>query len=264
MPKIRSTTNMTPCHSTSNYSPTYTYKEQTFSPFLKAKQPILPPLTLPSPETIHYSDTLSPITAACEKNTNITCHDIRLPTIKELDYNNFQNTPLTCQAQLREAHTESPQQQYRHRTGILYKPYPLPTDITEQRTPKKNVKQFLREEPKNQNNENNKKKRAAKPRNRCHSCNSTETPEWRRGPLGPRTLCNACGLIWIKLSKKDDEKVSPLFTTAPPLPTTESISSKEDSVTFPNEQRNPSIVNDNTLSKKKLNTEKFTLSYLLS
>ncbi|OZJ03824.1 hypothetical protein BZG36_03821 [Bifiguratus adelaidae] len=36
----------------------------------------------------------------------------------------------------------------------------------------------------------------------CHSCRSTETPEWRKGPLGPRTLCNACGLIWAKLSRK--------------------------------------------------------------
>ncbi|OBZ84254.1 Biofilm regulator 1 [Choanephora cucurbitarum] len=38
----------------------------------------------------------------------------------------------------------------------------------------------------------------------CHSCNSTETPEWRRGPLGPRTLCNACGIIWRKLVKKQE------------------------------------------------------------
>jgi hypothetical protein len=29
---------------------------------------------------------------------------------------------------------------------------------------------------------------------RCHSCNTTDTPEWRRGPDGARTLCNACGL----------------------------------------------------------------------
>lgn len=29
---------------------------------------------------------------------------------------------------------------------------------------------------------------------RCHSCNISETPEWRRGPDGARTLCNACGL----------------------------------------------------------------------
>ncbi|CAO3661174.1 unnamed protein product [Umbelopsis vinacea] len=29
---------------------------------------------------------------------------------------------------------------------------------------------------------------------KCHSCNTTDTPEWRRGPDGARTLCNACGL----------------------------------------------------------------------
>jgi len=29
---------------------------------------------------------------------------------------------------------------------------------------------------------------------RCRSCNRSETPQWRRGPDGPRTLCNACGL----------------------------------------------------------------------
>ncbi|KAF9510209.1 hypothetical protein BS47DRAFT_1300438, partial [Hydnum rufescens UP504] len=28
----------------------------------------------------------------------------------------------------------------------------------------------------------------------CSSCGSRDTPEWRRGPDGPRTLCNACGL----------------------------------------------------------------------
>ena len=32
------------------------------------------------------------------------------------------------------------------------------------------------------------------PPGRCHSCNRAETPEWRRGPDGARTLCNACGL----------------------------------------------------------------------
>jgi len=37
------------------------------------------------------------------------------------------------------------------------------------------------------------KQRAAPP-GRCHSCNRAETPEWRRGPDGARTLCNACGL----------------------------------------------------------------------
>ncbi|KAF9508158.1 hypothetical protein BS47DRAFT_248609, partial [Hydnum rufescens UP504] len=34
---------------------------------------------------------------------------------------------------------------------------------------------------------------------KCLSCDSTSTPEWRKGPMGPRTLCNACGLVWAKV-----------------------------------------------------------------
>lgn len=29
---------------------------------------------------------------------------------------------------------------------------------------------------------------------KCAHCKSTKTPQWREGPLGPKTLCNACGL----------------------------------------------------------------------
>jgi len=36
----------------------------------------------------------------------------------------------------------------------------------------------------------------------CLGCKATSTPEWRRGPMGPRTLCNACGLVYAKLIKK--------------------------------------------------------------
>ena len=39
-----------------------------------------------------------------------------------------------------------------------------------------------------------KRRGRAAPLGRCHSCNRTQTPEWRRGPDGERTLCNACGL----------------------------------------------------------------------
>ena len=33
---------------------------------------------------------------------------------------------------------------------------------------------------------------------RCQHCGISEklTPAMRRGPAGPRTLCNACGLMW--------------------------------------------------------------------
>lgn len=41
-----------------------------------------------------------------------------------------------------------------------------------------------------------------KPAHKCHRCGTTETPEWRRGPNGVRTLCNACGLFHAKLVKR--------------------------------------------------------------
>ncbi|XP_019197211.1 PREDICTED: GATA transcription factor 9-like [Ipomoea nil] len=28
----------------------------------------------------------------------------------------------------------------------------------------------------------------------CSHCEATETPQWRKGPMGPNTLCNACGV----------------------------------------------------------------------
>jgi len=46
----------------------------------------------------------------------------------------------------------------------------------------------------------------------CKNCGTTQTPEWRRGPDGPRTLCNACGLKLKKRVKKrhsDKEETSP-------------------------------------------------------
>ncbi|MCJ1412048.1 hypothetical protein MMC19_006140 [Ptychographa xylographoides] len=46
------------------------------------------------------------------------------------------------------------------------------------------------------------------PPGRCHSCNRAETPEWRRGPDGARTLCNACGLHYAKLTRKMGTKAS--------------------------------------------------------
>ncbi|KAI8991589.1 hypothetical protein BDF20DRAFT_51810 [Mycotypha africana] len=66
---------------------------------------------------------------------------------------------------------------------------------------------------------------------RCHSCNTTDTPEWRRGPDGARTLCNACGLHYSKLLRKGSLTVQthnfmiepsssapPHCSSSPPLP----------------------------------------------
>lgn len=39
----------------------------------------------------------------------------------------------------------------------------------------------------------------------CFQCSSKVTPEWRKGPGGPGTLCNACGLFYQKLVAKSGE-----------------------------------------------------------
>lgn len=33
-----------------------------------------------------------------------------------------------------------------------------------------------------------------RPTKKCTHCEITKTPQWREGPLGPKTLCNACGV----------------------------------------------------------------------
>eukprot|EP00798_Chlamydomonas_sp_ICE-L_P007529 gene7529-678_t len=37
----------------------------------------------------------------------------------------------------------------------------------------------------------------------CTHCNTAKTPQWREGPLGPKTLCNACGVRWQRSGKLD-------------------------------------------------------------
>jgi len=41
---------------------------------------------------------------------------------------------------------------------------------------------------------------------KCHQCEAIETPEWRRGPDGDHTLCNACGLHYAKQQKRTKTK----------------------------------------------------------
>ncbi|XP_066323137.1 GATA transcription factor 1-like [Miscanthus floridulus] len=47
----------------------------------------------------------------------------------------------------------------------------------------------------------------------CSHCDSTETPQWRAGPDGPGTLCNACGLRYSlnKLLPEYRPSTSPSF-----------------------------------------------------
>eukprot|EP01113_Clastostelium_recurvatum_P023428 TRINITY_DN2798_c0_g1_i2.p1 TRINITY_DN2798_c0_g1~~TRINITY_DN2798_c0_g1_i2.p1 ORF type:complete len:378 (+),score=118.47 TRINITY_DN2798_c0_g1_i2:346-1479(+) len=41
----------------------------------------------------------------------------------------------------------------------------------------------------------------------CRHCGATHTPEWRRGPDGKKSLCNACGLHYSKVVKRETELV---------------------------------------------------------
>jgi len=38
----------------------------------------------------------------------------------------------------------------------------------------------------------------------CRSCGETKTCEWRRGPDGYKSLCNACGIHYAKIVKKEE------------------------------------------------------------
>ncbi|KAI0705908.1 hypothetical protein BC835DRAFT_1314125 [Cytidiella melzeri] len=42
----------------------------------------------------------------------------------------------------------------------------------------------------------------------CTKCGRTDSPEWRKGPNGPKTLCNACGLRWAKSNRGPKEPSS--------------------------------------------------------
>jgi hypothetical protein len=49
-----------------------------------------------------------------------------------------------------------------------------------------------------------KAKRRRPPRSKiieCQECATNSTPEWRSGPNGKRSLCNACGIKWYKKQK---------------------------------------------------------------
>jgi len=46
-----------------------------------------------------------------------------------------------------------------------------------------------------------------KPKNRqqCDKCHTAVTPQWRKGPNGPASLCNACGLRYANRCKKEQD-----------------------------------------------------------
>lgn len=80
-------------------------------------------------------------------------------------------------------------------------PRPLPPQAQDWRMGEKGDIQrgFAGSDPK-------KRRGRAAPSRRCYSCNCTETTEWRRGPDGAHTLCNACGLHYSKMTRREKNK----------------------------------------------------------
>lgn len=55
----------------------------------------------------------------------------------------------------------------------------------------------------------NKKLKLAPDEYVCTDCGTTDSPEWRKGPMGAKTLCNACGLRYAKKQKRFQGSVEP-------------------------------------------------------
>jgi len=72
---------------------------------------------------------------------------------------------------------------------------------------------------------------------KCEFCGRSESPEWRRGPSGPNSLCNACGIKYNKrrktsASSADSSKEAKSNENAPSL--TEERSKQNESTTDTN------------------------------
>jgi hypothetical protein len=48
----------------------------------------------------------------------------------------------------------------------------------------------------------------------CHECGTRETPLWRCGPDGGRSLCNACGIRWKRAAQSSSRKAKSKTATA--------------------------------------------------
>ncbi|KAL1212561.1 GATA transcription factor 8 [Cardamine amara subsp. amara] len=65
-------------------------------------------------------------------------------------------------------------------------------------------------------NGNNVDSYSSVPVRKCMHCEVTKTPQWRLGPMGPKTLCNACGVRYKsgRLFPEYRPAASPTFTPA--------------------------------------------------
>lgn len=107
--------------------------------------------------------------------------------------NSYPHSPLTPPMSLYSAQQQQPMLHTSNSTSTLFTAQALCSITKDQK--KKILKKRMC----------NKKKKNVR-LIKCFHCGEVQTPEWRRGPYGNRTLCNACGLYYRKLIKRFDTK----------------------------------------------------------
>ncbi|KAK4510341.1 uncharacterized protein ATC70_004771 [Mucor velutinosus] len=193
---------------------------------------------------------LSPTSLAGPSFINaLPINNIKLPSIKELE--NLIINPTQTSEPITTASTVMPQLPPIMSVSTTKRPF---SAIVEQecRTSTTHSMRPL----KRLNNE--KRKLKPTPKQQCHSCNSTETPEWRKGPLGPRTLCNACGLIWTKLCKQNGQD-----NQNKELSATSDSSQHLSPLSSPTSHASSTVFSSSSY-KSSINCQKYTLSFLLT
>lgn len=85
----------------------------------------------------------------------------------------------------------------RTRTGVRVWPLRSPSSFTDTSSPRSPLLIFAATSKDHHPEDKRAKKRAASDggaARRCSHCGVQKTPQWRTGPLGAKTLCNACGV----------------------------------------------------------------------
>lgn len=125
-------------------------------------------LLLPSPNTQKHlpcSNLLSTVTPSPVASTS----PVTQPSVSP-----EASPPLTAAISEHQEYWGNKKMESRHRTAPMY------VNLTEQ--------MILAQ--------SSKRKRPTEGTLFCHNCKTKDTPEWRRGPSGAKTLCNACGIRW--------------------------------------------------------------------
>uniref|UniRef100_A0A0A9H763 GATA-type domain-containing protein n=1 Tax=Arundo donax TaxID=35708 RepID=A0A0A9H763_ARUDO len=106
-----------------------------------------------------------------------------------------------------------------------------------------------------------KKKKPAKRARRCLQCGSAETPQWRSGPMGRSTLCNACGVRLRAAGALRETEHNPTPATAwtePPRPVSPASDSSPDSPIWESQAPLPDVYLVRKLSKRRRSPRKET------